>query len=484
MLYYNVSGLELFNDIFTEIKFNKLNQLNLIQSFTSISNNHNNNHDMPEDLIQFGLQTKFHKNAVCLSLPVPQSIFVELALSLLDSSSNSVIYEACDVLLSVTALDRAINRALESSIYLLQSQNDHNVKLIVINKLLTLEYHAICFNNLKIIIMDILCGLSPPYLDIRKQILSLILDLSSINIAAIIRYLQKQIISLNDTNEVSGKENIEYRTMIIETIHLCVIKYPTIASSVIDLLMNYLGDNNTNCANDVILFVKEIITIYPDLITEIFNKLIEFFNDIQSEQVFRCTLWIFAEYCLDTNNSNHVIKEIIDVICLAVGNLPLLKDENDLNKDDNKDNNNAKQQNNKNSTTTHYMTRTVILYAGTYAQETMTTTNKELADNDLNNHNDLDNSININLNKYKLRKLISSGEWYLCSVLALSLYKLILKYSKINNNKIIVNKLQSKILLIITSIIRYATSINSNITNKMDNDTKDRMLYIINKHKN
>ena len=44
--------------------------------------------------------------------------------------------------------------------------------------------------------------------------------------------------------------------MLIQAIHSCAVKFPDIASSVVHLLMDFLGDTNGGSAIDVILFVR------------------------------------------------------------------------------------------------------------------------------------------------------------------------------------------------------------------------------------
>ena len=472
---------------------------------------------------------------VCRSLPVPKSIFVKCAAKLLESQSNAVVYEAANTLLSLTPLDSAVNKALESYTRLLQQESDQNVKLIVINRLnsLRIRYER----NLKNVIMDILRGLSTPNIDVRRHILTLFLSLaSSSNIGDIINCLKKEIISINniisqsiETDVTASYHNLEYRNLLVETIHSMAVKFPKVASNVVHLLMNYLGDDdpvivsgsNANAAptstehgmmdddddddkqnkhsqlpsskdnqikseksnksqhsaaHDVILFVKEIVEEYPDLTPSILDKLLDSFNEIRNETVYRVALWIFGEYC----QSKEMIIKVIDQICESLGELPLL-DKNvmidsvskgdDSKADDEQSSEDSPSKNSKQSQQ-HYLTRTVVLPDGTYAQSTMAMSNKIEQDLAMNNQ--------ASTKSHHLRKLLKNGEYFLASVLSVTLLKLILKYKmfaaddRVNNNK-----LTAKCLLIITSIIRYGTS--PHIKHKIDNDTKDRMMYVINK---
>merc|ERR1719295_1306809 len=184
---------------------------------------------------------------VCRSLPVPKSIFVKCAAKLLDASSNSVIYEAANTLLSLTPLDSAVNKSLSAYTRLLQTESDQNVKLIVVKRLNSLKVRY--QRNLRSIIMDILRGLATLNIDVRRSILELILSLAAPNnIEDIIGCLKKEIIGMNNALNLvaAGDEydahSVEYRNLLVETIHFCAVKFPKVASSVVHLLMNYLGD--------------------------------------------------------------------------------------------------------------------------------------------------------------------------------------------------------------------------------------------------
>lgn len=483
---------------------------------------------------------------VCRTLPVPKSIFVQCAAKLLDSQSNAVVYEAANTLLSLTPLDSAVNKALESYTRLLQCESDQNVKLIVINRLNSLKVRY--ERNLRHIIMDILRGLSTPNIDVRRNILSLILSLAAPNnISDIIGCLRKEIIAVNqsislmvESDVTSSLHRIEYRNLLVETIHQCAVKFPEVASSVVHLLMDYLGDESdhtvmlsskmkamntrhamafmpetadgdrdgdeeegdderaklkmegvaademTNknkvhhsAAYDVIIFVKEIVCEYPNLTESILQKLLESFNEIRSEQVYRVALWILGEYC----QSAEEVVAIIDQICESIGELPLVdasatasnsaagKDGDNGDGEGDGDEEKKQQQQQGNS---HYLTRTVVLPDGTYAQSTMTVSSKMEQEMDLNDNEAASKS-------HHLRRLIKNGEYFLAAVLSFTLLKLMLKFKAFGKKagSAEFNKLTAKCLLIITSIVRYGTS--SNARHQMDNDTQDRMMYVLNK---
>merc|ERR1712113_1240091 len=125
--------------------------------------------------------------------------------------------------------------------------------------------------------------------------------------------------------------------------------------------------------------------------------------------VYRVALWIFGEYC----QSKEMIIKIIDQICSSIGQLPLISIAQEKNDDDDKKNDDDDDNNNTNSNNQgqqqHYLTRTVVLPDGTYAQSTMAMTNKIEQDLAINNNE-------ASSNNHYLRRLLKNGEYYLASV--------------------------------------------------------------------
>lgn len=70
--------------------------------------------------------------------------------------------------------------------------------------------------------------------------------------------LKKEI---NKTQAKEYEKGGEYRQMLIQAIHQCAVKFPDVASNVVHLLMDFLGDSNVASAMDVITFVREVCLI-------------------------------------------------------------------------------------------------------------------------------------------------------------------------------------------------------------------------------
>jgi hypothetical protein len=63
------------------------------------------------------------------------------------------------------------------------------------------------------------------------------------------------------------------------------VKFPDVAGSVIQLLMDFLGDTNTASALDVIFFVREIVETNEKLRAAILARLLDSFTQIRSSRV-------------------------------------------------------------------------------------------------------------------------------------------------------------------------------------------------------
>ncbi|KAF5842052.1 coatomer beta subunit appendage platform-domain-containing protein [Dunaliella salina] len=192
---------------------------------------------------------------VCRANPGEKGRFIKIILSLLQSNSTAVVYECAVTLVSLSQAPSAIRAAANCYCQLLVSQSDNNVKLIVLDRLHELKNkHREVMQDM---LMDTLRALSSPNMDIRKKTLDISMDLiTSRNIDEVVMVLKKEVVKTQNKDFERGGE---YRQMLVQAIHNCALKFPDVASSVVHLLMDFLGDANTASALDVIFFVREII---------------------------------------------------------------------------------------------------------------------------------------------------------------------------------------------------------------------------------
>lgn len=114
-----------------------------------------------------------------------------------------------------------------------------------------------------------------------------------------------------------------FRQLLVRTLHTATIKFPDVASTIIPVLMEFLGDVSELAAGDVLVFVREAVQRLPNMRRLILGQMMEVFPGIRNVKIFRSALWILGEYC-DTKED---IQGVMTLIRQSLGNLPLVDDE-------------------------------------------------------------------------------------------------------------------------------------------------------------
>jgi vesicle coat complex subunit len=213
---------------------------------------------------------------------------------------------------------------------LIVKEADNNVKLIVLDRFDSLR--AKHEHVLDAMVMDILKVLNSPDMEVKRRAIGIALEMvSSRNVEDVVLFLKKQ---LQNTMDQEFDKNLEYRQLLIQSIHSCAIKFSEVAANVVYVLMDFLGDSNNPSAVDVIAFVREVVEKFPELRSAITEKLISTFGEIKSGKVFRGALWIVGEYCTGPAGELHReppltgdIKRAMFEIRKVLGEIPILASE-------------------------------------------------------------------------------------------------------------------------------------------------------------
>lgn len=388
---------------------------------------------------------------VCRSNKAEKGKYIKIIISLLNAPSTAVIYECASTLVSLSSAPTAIRAAASTYCQLLLSQSDNNVKLIVLDRLNELKS-----SNREIMVemvMDVLRALSSPNLDIRRKTIDIALELiTPRNIDEVVMMLKKEVVK---TQSGEHEKNGEYRQMLVQAIHSCAIKFPEVASTVVHLLMDFLGDTNVASAMDVVVFVREIIETNPKLRISIITRLLDTFYQIRAARVCSCALWIIGEYCLSLSE----VESGITTIKQCLGDLPFytITEEGE-----GQDTTKSTQQVN---STTVSSRRPAILADGTYA------TQSAALETAMSPPTFVQGSLSSVGN---LRSLILSGDFFLGAVVACTLTKLILRLEEVQTSKVEVNKATTQALLIMVSMLQLGQS--SVLPHPIDNDSHDRIV--------
>ncbi|VVB03864.1 unnamed protein product [Arabis nemorensis] len=246
--------------------------------------------------------------SVCKNKPAEKGKYIKIIISLLSATCYAVIYECAGTLVSLSSAPTAIRAAANTYCQLPLSQSDNNVKLILLDRLNELK--TLHRDIMVELIIDVLRALSTLNLDIQRKTLDIALDLiTHHNINEVVDMLKKELVKTQ-----SG----EYRQMLIQAIHACAVKFPEVASTVVHLLMDFLGDSNVVSALDVVVFVREIIETNPKSRVSIITRLLDTFYHIRAGKVCPYALWIIGEYCLSLSE----VESGISTIKQCLGELP------------------------------------------------------------------------------------------------------------------------------------------------------------------
>ncbi|KAG8996714.1 coatomer subunit beta [Tulasnella sp. JGI-2019a] len=399
-----------------------------------------------DELMQMAIIETIRKD--CQNESVHRPKYIRCIFELLNASSHSVKYEAATTLTSLTQNPAAVKAAATCFVELVAKESDNNVKLIVLDRLETLRSrHDHVIDSL---VMDLLQVLSAPDMEVRRKCLNIALAMvNSRNVEDVVGTLKKQLVKTLDGDY---EKNLEYRQLLIQSIHICSIKFSEVAASVVHALMEFLGDSNNPSAVDVISFVREVVEKFPNLRASIVEKLLETFGDIKSGKVFRGALWIAGEYCSDPQD----IQEAMQAIRKVVGEVPILTAEQ-RSADDGALGDDAGE---KKEGGPKHVPR--VLADGTYATESAYTTKTDAVKSST---------------KPPLRALLLGGDFYTGAVLSSTLAKLILRLAQASKDVKKINALRAEAMLIMTSIIRVGQS--KYVTVPIDEDSQERIMNCV-----
>lgn len=371
-----------------------------------------------------------------------------------------MVYEAASSLTALTSNPVAVKAAASKFIELSVKEADNNVKLIVLDRVDQLRQKNP--GVLEDLTMEILRALSSTDLDVRRKALSIAMEMvSSKNVEEVVLLLKKE---LSKTVDQAYEKNTEYRQLLIHAIHQCAVKFSEVAANVVDLLMDFIADFNNAVAVDVINFVKEVVEKFPDLREAILPRLVSTLGEVRAGKVYRGIMWIIGEYSLEEKDIRDAWKRIRS----SLGEIPILSSEQRLldSADDGEENKEAEVNGHSKPAAPTGSRR--VLADGTYATETALTSQSSAA---------------AKLEAVKaaqkppLRQLILDGDYYLATVLASTLVKLVMRHSEISSDEARTNALRAEAMLIMISIIRVGQS--QFVKAPIDEDSVDRIMSCV-----
>jgi len=407
------------------------------------------------DILQLVIVELIYK--VCLANPAERSRFIRCIYNLLNSQSAAVRYEAAGTLVTLSTAPTAVKAAASAYIDLIVKESDNNVKLIVLDRLVSMKDSPAHEKILQELVMDILRVLTTPDIEVRKKTLNLSMDLvTSRNIEDMVIVLKKEVSKTR--NAMEHDDTGKYRQLLVRSLHGACIKFPDIAQNVIPLLMEFLGDNNELAALDVLIFLREAMAKFVSLRCLIVEKLIESFSTIRNSKIHRSTLWILGEYCSTTTDIQSVMNEIRQ----SLGEIPIVDDElkKASGEEDLKDETAVVEACNKPTK--------LVTADGTYASQSNFSAKEESGE-----------ISNFEKDRPPLRKYLMAGDFFVASCIGTTLIKLTIRFinlmkdEKLSSDEKKVNRFIAEAMLITSSILYLG---KSNIpVKKITSDDADRL---------
>jgi len=377
------------------------------------------------------------------------------------SNSPSVLYECANSITQLTSSPAAVKVALQAYLTLLSEQNDNNVKLIVINKIIELkDRYSKLLQECIVEILSVVKNSSSH--EIRRRALDLATDLITLqNKSDVISFLEKEIKFASKELDEKEKSTHEYRKFIIKKVNDLTIQFPdTIPVILQALLNNFLCLSNSKAEDSALesaIFVREMMESHEEFRKNVAKSIRENLYEIRSSKAIRVLLWCLGEY----SESEDELTKSFEVIMENVGSLPLkssVKDREFIK--ENKESTGLNEEESKQKT----ITKTIVLADGSYGTETVVV--------DENNKPTKASDTNEQEVKTPIRNLIEAEEFFLCGVLSLSLFKLILKTKKKMSKSF--KKMSVETLIFYCSYLRIHQD-----NKKFDPDNKNRIAMCI-----
>uniref|UniRef100_A0A1I8P0J1 Coatomer subunit beta n=1 Tax=Stomoxys calcitrans TaxID=35570 RepID=A0A1I8P0J1_STOCA len=402
------------------------------------------------DILQLVIVELIYK--VCHANPAERSRFIRCIYNLLNSSSNAVRYEAAGTLITLSSAPTAIKAAAGCYIELIVKESDNNVKLIVLDRLIAMKDNDNMEKVMQDLVMDILRVLAAPDIEVRRKTLALAMDLvSSRNINEMVLVLKKEV---SKTHNVEHEDTGKYRQLLVRTLHSCSIKFPDVAASVIPVLVEFLSDTNELAAADVLIFIREAIQKFPSLRGLIIGHLIEAFPQIKSSKIHRAAVWILGEYVDDKGQ----ILEVIDVITQTLGEIPMVEaEQRRLAGDQTEEEMSSANQTPAAQTTSNSKVTSDGTYATQSAFSVAPVAKKE--------------------KRPPLRQYLMDGDFFIGAALSATLTKLVLRYADLEAEVRSQNRLSTRVMLIMSSILHLGKS--GFPTKPITNDDTDRIFICL-----
>jgi coatomer subunit beta len=389
----------------------------------------------------------------CRAEPQNKGKLIKIILALLASGSHSVVYECANVLVQLSTAPTAVRAAANAYCQVLATSTDNNVKLVVLDRIEDLASSQ--REIMQELVMDILRALSSPNLDIRRKALDIALDLTTAkSIDEVVLTLKKEVVKTQgaEKDDKSG----DYRSLLVQAIHTAAVRFSAVAGSVVDVLMDFVGDSNASSALDVVHFLREMAETNAELRPQIVTQLLDCFYQVRSSRVCTCALWIIGEYC----EGDEAVLAGLATIKQSLGETPFFT----AGEDEKGEEDGGEEAAEASSPAPATSSRPVVLADGSYA--TQTAAAQEYAAS--GGAPDLGGA-----GAPQLRSMLLGGDFFVGSVAATALTKLALRLKAGGCAPTVANAEHAQVMLYLVCMLRLGGS--PGLAQPMDPDSANRI---------
>lgn len=406
--------------------------------------------ELLDPLLQAAFVQFIRKDATLTPALKPQ--YVELLIDLLGSTTSSeVVFETALALTALSSDPSVLTNAASKLVDLAVKVFDNNVKLIVLDRIQDINDKNP--GSLEELTLEILRVLNAEDMDVRAKALQISMGLvTSRNVDNVVKLLKKEL--QNTVSHSEKEKSMEYRQLLIKTIHTVAIRFVEVAASVVSLLLDFIPDLSSVAASGVISFIKEVIEKFPHLRSDILESLLAVMDNIKSAKAYRGASWILGEYA----ESNEEIQRCWKHIRASVGEVPILQSEMK------KLANGAEDEEQATDKSDSKRTGPIILPDGTYGTESAFDAVENPDTEDSNS-------------RTPMRRFVLNGDFYTASILASTIIKLVLRFENVSKDESVLNALKAEGLLILVSIVRVGQS--SLVEKNIDEDSLERIVCAI-----
>eukprot|EP01071_Lankesteria_metandrocarpae_P006243 Lankesteria_metandrocarpae@DN4291_c0_g1_i1.p1 len=360
--------------------------------------------------------------------PDQRGVCLRIVVHLVQHCPPTVAYEGASTLVTLTNSPVALKAATQAYVSLLTNQADNNVRLIVLDRLANMmPKHS---HILEGFIMDIMRGLRCQSLVVRKRTLDIAHQLlTNSSVHDVVPVLRKEIVKSMELEQQSSESAVEYRRLLIRTVHAASSKFPGVSHSVMQLLLDFMTEHDSTTTTEVVFFVRGLVALYPQLRPSVLQRVAESLSEVQHSRVLRVCLWVLGEY----SETPELAKTSVNAIYDALRPLPILADQSQMDSgrrtgaaphgggttDDSGGRRTLPTGGDASGPKVKITTRTVVLEDGTYGTEDV--------------FEAVDDSTGAGASakdekRSPMRNLISGGDSLLASVVCVSLTKLVLRH--------------------------------------------------------